>query len=128
MSLDSHLPFPAAHKKTVSHSAMSTSLSIENLIDSETPSSTSELLELDYDVMSFKKLYASLTMIEELTDRLGDLSSFLPAMEETLKFFSSFTFIYRYCGKEVCSSCCFVRELYSVINTDCGVGRGNGVF
>ena len=80
---------------------MSTSLSIENLIDSES-SSTSELLELDYDEMSFKKLYASLTIIEELTSRLSYLSSFVSAMEETLRFFSSFTFIYRYCGKEVC--------------------------
>jgi len=77
---------------------MATSFSQENLVDS---SCLSSQRELDYNRMSFATLHIGLTKIESLTNRLGYLSSFVSAIEETLEFSSSFSLIFRYCSNEI---------------------------
>jgi hypothetical protein len=78
---------------------MPTPFSHQKLVDSE--SCLSSQVELDHDTMSFARLYTGLRKIENVTHRLEYLSSFVSAIEETLEFFSTFTFIFHYCSKEI---------------------------
>jgi len=102
LTLDTHLHDPVWLKRVIPHSTMATSFSQGNHVNSE--SYLRSQPELDHDRMSFVKRYTGLTKIENLTYRLGYLSSFISAIEETLEISSTLSFIFRCYSKEVCLS------------------------
>lgn len=88
----------------------------------------SSQLELDHDRMSFANLSTGLTKIENLTYRLGYLSSFVSAIEETLEISSTYSLIFRYCSEEVCLVLLHrILSLMICINPDRGADRGDRI-